>query len=184
MKHQASTPALMISLALLLSACNDKSPSAVQGPTEGTAQAPAQNAAPSAGVPTVSVWEGDLASHEASKLCALDSVNGRSHSNGQFDVPAGEAITFEGWAATGSLDVPATVTIVMKGEKPLQVSGALDQARDDVARAYSSERLVRSGFKVSIPSGSVPQGRYELLIVHADAGRQVACATSAALNIQ
>lgn len=171
-------------LMLLVAGCSDKVEGVSPTVQDTTPATEAGVASEPVAMPKVSQWEGNLASLSASKLCAIDSVNGKAATQDTFQVAASEPVTFEGWAATGDLKTPATVEVVLQGVSSVAVSGTPDQTRDDVAKAYSSNALLKAGFKLTAAASSIAAGEYKIGIVHDESGTKVACATQATLVVQ
>lgn len=173
---------LAAACCVLLVGCSDKIDPHSGKSTEPEARAPEPETAAIA--PRVEPWTVEVASTQKSQLCTLDAVNGQSATANQFTAASGQSVTFEGWAATSNLKVPSAVQVVLVGPSSFQVIGTPDQTRDDVAKAYATNDLMRAGFKFTVPAASIPAGKYQLYVAHADGNAPIMCEANTTLLVQ
>jgi predicted small lipoprotein YifL len=186
MNHKILVTTILV-LSTALTGCNDKMPEQLPRSTDDI-ETPTEATKATSSVPEaahLSPFSGDLSSAGKVDLCAMDSVNGLVATSGSFRVPVNEPVALEGWAATTSLTVPTTITVVMSSPSgAFQVSGNTGIPRQDVARAYKASALATAGFKLQIPKADMPSGQYELAILHDEGGSPVSCASPIKLSLQ
>jgi hypothetical protein len=181
--------ALALGALVSLSACSNKDSDAEAPATAAsTAPAPAASAgtasAAAAGA-NLSPWTGDLAAAGTpNQMCALDAVNGTKAVDGRFEIPAGQAATFDGWVAGTDMQAPPTLSIVLDGASDFQINGTTGISRDDVAKAYNAEHLANAGFKLEAGSLAVPTGDYKVMIAHLEGGAWVVCESNTVLAVK
>lgn len=159
MKNITQGTAAAILAVVLLTACGKQ-----EAPT-APAPAPAPAADQSASAPATEVSEYVLPDGLAGAgYCALDVVNGQP--------PAGATavtnsdVSFGGWAADASKQVPTQALFVLKGsEKTYSVPLVVNGDRPDVATALSSEPLKSSGYNLPVRLTNVVPGTYELMVM-------------------
>jgi hypothetical protein len=188
--------ALALGALVSLSACSNKASDADAPATDastapaaapGTAPAPAASAdtASAAAGSNLTPWTGDLeAAGTPNQMCALDAVNGTKAVGGRFEIPAGQAATFDGWVAGTDMQAPPTLSIVLDGAADFQVTGTTGISRDDVAKAYNAEHLANAGFKLDVASLAIPTGDYKVMIAHLEGGAWVACESNTVLAVK
>ena len=167
--------AVILGACLLAAACTDDKAGAdaVASTPAPAAAAPALDAAPAAAL--IAAWSGSLDGLGESQLCALDAVNGAPATDARFTIQAGQPATFEGWAAMTNLDNPGAISIILDGAEDFKISANTGVSRDDVATAYNSTKLSTAGFKAELGSLAVPNGEYQVVIEHLEAGASVIC---------
>ena len=181
--------ALAVGALVSLTACSNKD-SAADAPATATSTAPAPavsagTASAAAAGSTLSPWTGDLAAAGTpNQMCALDAVNGTKAVGGRFELPAGQAATFDGWVAGTDMQAPPTLSIVLDGASDFQITGVTGVSRDDVAKAYHADHLANAGFRVEAASLAIPAGDYKVMIAHLEGGAWVACESNTVLAVK
>jgi hypothetical protein len=181
--------ALSVGACLGLAACSDNAPDAAPATPAAApaATAPASNgdaAVAAAPVVTeVTPWTGDLGAATAEPHCALDVLNGSPAVDGKLTLPTGDAARFEGWVATSDMHSAPTFSLVLDGATDYQLTGSTGVARDDVAKALSTDQLANAGFRIDVPSLAIPVGDYKLVLVHQENGAWMSCETNQVLAV-
>lgn len=179
---------MIVAACLTAGACTEKqapgtaSPTSVAGPTvvdtPGSPESPKDLPAP-----TLATRAATLDGLSESPLCALDSVNALSASEGRFTVSAPQPIVFEGWVAMSNLENPGTFSIILDGKSDFEITHVTGVQRPDVADAYGSAALASAGFQVALPALEVPADEYSVMISHEEAGAPVVCKTNLRLVV-
>jgi hypothetical protein len=181
--------AILLGACLSLAACSDKTPEAGAPAADASAAAtpaapaPAADAAAPAPGASLSPWTGNLASAQPDQHCALDALNGAVATDGKFASPAGQAAVLDGWVSTTDMHPASPFTLVFDGASDFQVTGTTGVARDDVAKAYSTDQLATAGFRLEVPALSLPAGDYKLVLAHEENGAWISCETNEVLTV-
>lgn len=160
-KHYASLHmASALAAALLLTACSQ---SGQQAAPEGTA--------PSAGT-RVSVsdssafaaFDGTIPANITNTQCSLDIINGGPAGN-VGPTATGSTVTFGGWAGNGKAQAANGFELVLRSDRnaysaPL-TTGVV---RADVAKAWNSEGMTKSGYNLAAALTGVTAGTYSLYV--------------------
>jgi len=106
--------------------------------------------------------------------CAIDTLNGDKPQSGTvFSVPYAAAIRLAGWTGlSGTGPGPRPVEIHLRGinGSGYSISTRARQQRPDVEAAYKDDAFAWSGFDVAADAGSLPRGRYRILLGDLGAG--------------
>lgn len=145
--------------ALLLSACSQN----------GTGSAQPQEGAPSSGAAIAtaafSAFAGTIPKALENKQCSLDLINGEAPSSAA-PIASGSAVIFGGWGGNGHGQAADKFELVLKGA---QLSYAAPMAtgveRADVAKAWNSEGMAKSGYNLAATLTGVAAGAYTLYVV-------------------
>lgn len=151
------------SFAVALAACSGKeqqsaSAQASAPPTGGETAPVVQNA-------SFTPFQGVIPSTLSNRQCSLDGINGQPAGNAGA-VASGSAVIFGGWAGDGQGQAAEQFVLVLKGAKD-SFSAPLTTGveRPDVAKAWNSEGMTKSGYNISASLAGVAAGTYSLYVV-------------------
>lgn len=190
MNQRSFSAALAILLgSTLLSGCSHPVATSGQTPTataSGTIAATTPTAPAAASTPArmTLISAEVLASAAPGGMCSLDVVSGQGATNSGFMAAASHATIFGGWAATSDRKNPNQIILVLKGTESFQAPGSTGGERADVAKAFNSPGLTRSGFNLIVDTSALPEGTYQVMILEPGTNSPTLCDThkSLALN--
>lgn len=163
--------AFFISLMLLISACSK------DGPKQNVIIPPGKFV----------TNEPSIISNEQikSKMCSLDTINGKQRKDGGWTVKQGEDVTFSGWAFSSDKKQAASeVYVQIMG--PVQTYYAVTtqrHMRSDANQFHQADPALVIGFKLRANTGGIEPGVYEIAILQSLKEKAEFCKTSVSLTI-
>lgn len=152
--------ALTAALAVALVACSGtgQAPASAQGSTASTSV----QTAPVVHSAAFTAFHGVVPSAPSNKQCSLDEINGQPASNAGA-VASGSDVIFGGWAGNGQGQAAEQFVLVLKGTSDsYAVPLTTGVERADVAKAWNSEGMAKSGYNVSASLAGVTADTYAL----------------------
>ena len=120
-----------------------------------------------------------------SKMCSLDTINGKQRSNGGWSAKQGAALTLSGWAfAADKKQVAPAVYVQLTG--PVQTYYAITtqkHMRGDANQVHHIDATLAVGFELRATIDSVEPGMYEVAIIQSIDGATEVCKVGASLEI-
>lgn len=160
--RNGSALALVMTMAVALAACSGTDQAPESAP-ESTASTSAQTA-PVAQSAALTSFHGVIPSALTNKQCSLDEINGQPAGNAGV-VASGSVAIFGGWAGNGQGQAAEQFALVLKGaQASFSAPLTTGVARPDVAKAWSSEGMTKSGYNISATLTGVTAGTYSLYV--------------------
>lgn len=111
---------------------------------------------------TFSVYTHPIASELHNPQCSLDAINGQPSANAK-PVSPGSVVIFGGWMGNGHGKSVADGIIILKGAtRSYAAPFATGVRRPDVATAWHSEDMARSGYNLTATLNGVVAGSYSI----------------------
>lgn len=109
-------------------------------------------------------YKSPIPSHPNNTQCSLDAINGQPAATAK-PVFRSRGVTFGGWMGNGRGHFVAKGLLILKGaDHSYAVPFATGTSRPDVAKAWNSEAMARSGYNLTATLDGVTTGTYSLLV--------------------
>lgn len=103
-------------------------------------------------------------SHASNPQCSLDAINGQPAVAAK-PIPRSGGVTFGGWMGDGRGQFVAKGLLILKGaDHSYAVPFVTGTSRPDVAKAWNSQAMARSGYNLTATLNGVEAGTYSLLV--------------------
>lgn len=146
----------------VLAGCSGGGPETA--PPQGNGPPSSAQATPVAQQATVTPFQGVIPATPDNHQCSLDEINGQPAGSSD-EVARGSTVIFGGWAGNGQGQAAKQFVLVLKGAQG-SFSAPLTTGveRPDVAKAWNTEGMAKSGYNIAASLAGVAAGAYSLYV--------------------
>jgi hypothetical protein len=128
--------------------------------------------------------ENTKVTHYSTPLCSLETIAGKLDTSVYVQR---NTVVFTGWAIDASKQIsPQNLRLRLTGAAgvPYTFENPTMIARPDVAKAYSSDKLLKTGFNFSADVSKLPPGGYGIILEIPDGNSLLVCQPKKVLVVQ